>query len=84
MNEKLNCKFADLTALYAGKLLWGMDCNIDALVDEILEIYGYIAILDILKDSNNCEVHIPNRLKQKIDSYIKLINRSNSNFCNNC
>lgn len=80
----LECKLAEYSALYSGKIMWGLDCDIEQLELELYKIYSYIFLLNTLNTANDCEYHIPVDLIQKIKQYQKAINKRNSTFCSNC
>ena len=80
---KLKCRLAKYASIYSGKLIWGIDCNIDLLQQEINTIFRYLNILDIYLTENSC-VHIPQKTIKKIKSYVKDFSKNSSNFCKNC
>lgn len=82
--NQLQCKLAEYTALYAGKLLWGLDCDILELSKEIDKLHSFIIILESLETENNCKL-ISQRTLQKINSYIRNLNRQGRlTTCNYC
>lgn len=83
MIDTLKCKLLEYSVLFSGKILWGLDCELDELVIELKKLYSYIIIKESLDSSNECD-HIPVSLQQKINNYINLLNRKKSSFCKNC
>lgn len=79
----LKCKLLEYAVLYSGKMLWGLDCELEELQIELEKLYKYIFLLESLETSNECN-HIPVTLQRKIDKYINLLNRKRSYFCKNC
>lgn len=84
MINKLECRLSRLMAIYSGKLIWGIDCNIDLLTEEIEDVYFHLQVLEVNESANNCSTHIPQDLIKKAESYIKVSSKTNSKFCKNC
>lgn len=84
MINKLECRLSRLMATYSGKLIWGIDCNIDLLTEEIEDVYFHLQVLEVNESTNNCSTHIPQDLIKKAESYIKVSSKTNSKFCKNC
>lgn len=82
--DQLKCKLAEYAILYSAKVMWGMDCDLEELLLEILKIQGYVFCLESLETVNDCEVKIPVDKIQKIDSYIASLNRRRNTTCRNC
>lgn len=81
---QLKCKLAEYVILYSAKLMWGMECDIEKLYQEILKLEGYIQVLDSLETANDCEDLIPASLTQKITSYINSLDRESNRNCRHC
>jgi len=81
--EVLQCKLAYYSYLYAGKLLWGLDCELEQLQIELYKLYTYIKIYVVQQSANDCD-KIPVELEQKVNNYIKLLNKKSSKFCKSC
>ena len=81
--ETLKCKLSYYTYLYAGKVLWGMDCELEQLQIELYKLYTYIKVATVQETSNDC-YKIPVELEQKVNNYIKLLNKKKLAFCKAC
>jgi hypothetical protein len=79
----LKCKLLEYAVLYSGKSLWGLDCDLEQLQIELEKIHRYLFLLNSLESQNDCP-HIPIKMQEKIDNYIKALNRKRSTFCKNC
>lgn len=85
--EELKCKLAYYSYLYAGKLLWGLDCDIEGIRNEMFKMSRYISVIEIqtyTDEYNNCAEPFKQHLKEEIDRYIKSLNRKQYSFCRNC
>lgn len=82
--EELKCKLTEYISIHSGKTMWGLDCDIDELFQEILKIQLYIQIKESLLTTNECDNIIPTNLIQKINSYIVSIGRNRNKTCRNC
>ena len=82
--DQLKCKLAEYSILYSAKVMWGMDCDIEELLLEILKLQGYVFVKESLETVNDCDVKIPVDLIQKIDAYIASLNRRRNITCRNC
>jgi len=81
---QLQCKLTEYVILYTAKLMWGLDCDIEALHQEIMKLEHYKQVKESLESPNDCTDLIPTELIQKIDSYIALLNRKRNKNCRNC
>ena len=79
----LRCKLLEYAVLYAGKSLWGLDCDLEQLQVELEKIHRYLYLLNSLETENECD-HIPVKIEEKINNYIKALSRKKSTFCKNC
>lgn len=79
----LKCKLLEYSTLYSGKLLWGLDCELEELQIELDKLYKYIYLQRSLEESNDCE-RISINIQQKINNYITLLNKKRTSFCKNC
>jgi hypothetical protein len=82
--DQLKCKLVEYAISYSAKVMWGMDCDLEELLQEILKIQGYIFVMQSLETPNDCETIIPVDLIQKIDAYIASLNRRRNATCRNC
>ena len=82
--EQLRCKLTEYVILYSGKVMWGMDCDIEALLQEMSKIEYYLQVLETLETVNDCTDQISTDITQKINSYIALLNRKRNKNCRNC
>jgi hypothetical protein len=83
MIDILKCKLLEYSVLLSGKILWGLDCEVEQLRIEVNKIYRYIYLLESLQEPNDCK-HIPIKLQQKIKNYINQLSKNKSLFCNDC
>jgi hypothetical protein len=79
-----DCKLVEYTTLWANKVMWGMDCDIEPLLIELYKLYSYSKVLNSLESVNECDTQIPVKLKQKIQQYQKALTKKQSTFCRNC
>lgn len=92
-----DCKLVDYAVLYSNKIMWGSDCDIDALLLEIRKLYLYKRVQETFDTENDCndekpvntcisKIRIPVKLRQKIQQYHNALQRSNraSKFCRHC
>ena len=82
--EQLRCKLTEYVILYSGKLMWGMDCDLEPILQEISKIEYYLQVLETLETTNSCTDQISTNITQKINSYISLLNRKRKRDCRNC
>ena len=82
--EQLKCKLAEYAIAYSAKVMWGMDCDLEELYQEIMKLQKYVDVKESLLTTNDCETIIPVSLIQKIDSYITSLNRRRNSTCRNC
>jgi hypothetical protein len=79
-----DCKLVEYVTLWSNKIMWGMDCDIEPLLIELYKLYSYSKVLNTLESPNECDTHIPVKLKQKIQKYEKALTRKQTAFCRNC
>ena len=76
----LKCELARLASLYAQRLLWGYDCEIEDLENKINEILNKILLV---QNISNCKIN--SKLYSNIQIDInRLSKQSIAGFCNNC
>ncbi len=82
----LQCRLTYYAYLYSGKLLWGLDCELEQIEIELYKLHSYIKIKEVQSESNDCTKIIPISLEQKVNNYIKLMNKKSysSKICRNC
>jgi len=81
---QLRCKLTEYVILYSAKVMWGLDCDIDALLQEMAKLEYYLQVLETLETVNDCDVQIPTEITQKINSYVALLGRTRNTNCRNC
>lgn len=79
-----DCKLVEYSVLYSNKIMWGMDCDIEALEIELYKLYNYNKVLLSLDTTNECSTRISPSLTQKIKQYKKALTKQYSTFCRNC
>lgn len=82
--DELKCKLTEYVVLYAGKVMWGMDCDLVTLQQEILKLEYYKQVLESLETTNDCTDKIPYTVTQKITSYLAQLNRVRNTVCRHC
>lgn len=82
--EQLKCKLAEYSIMYSSKIMWGMDCDLEAILEEMYKIQRYIFILETLQTTNTCNDKIHPTLIDKINDYIRALNRNKNRTCRNC
>jgi hypothetical protein len=81
--DNLKCKIAYYSYLFSGKLMWGLDCDIEQLEIELYKLYTYLKVYTVQQSSNEC-CKIPVKLEQKVNNYIKSLSKRTSKFCKSC
>jgi hypothetical protein len=86
--DVLKCKLLEYAIMYSGKIMWGLDCDLEALRQELFKINNYIEILKELETNTlgeePCIEEIPQTIVQKIDSYVAALERKKNINCRNC
>jgi hypothetical protein len=82
--DELKCKLTEYTVLYAGKILWGMDCDLAVIQQEIVKLEYYRQVLESLETDNTCTEQIPYPIRQKITSYLNQLSRVRNTVCRHC
>ena len=82
MSILLKCKMAEYAGIYAGKQLWGLDCDAITLRQELFKLYLYDEIDNF--SNTSCAIQLPSKLTQKIDRYKSILNKKLILNCRNC
>lgn len=83
--DALNCYLLELVSLKTGKILWGLDCEIQELQIVIEKSLKYRYLKS--KKCTDCEVSFPLELRRdlaRFDKFLKNRKVQKSKFCKNC
>ena len=83
--DALNCYILELTSLKTGKILWGLDCDIEELKIAIEKSLKVRYLNNI--NCKTCDIDMPKELRkdlQRFNRFLKNRRNQKSKFCKNC
>lgn len=79
MIEDLKCKFVNLMIIYSKRLLYGYNCNIDGLWEELMKLSRIIKLHEHIESCN-----LRGNILDEINKELKSINKIYGELCKNC
>lgn len=74
--EQLKCNLTELLVLHSKRLLYGIECDLDKMLEDVLSIQRYI---DILNNLTLCNIY--GNIVDEINKYLNMIQQTYSLTC---
>lgn len=77
--DQLKCNLTELLVLHSKRLLYGIECDLDKMIEDVLSIQRYI---DILNNLTLCNIY--GNIVDEINKYLNMIQQTYSLTCWGC
>jgi hypothetical protein len=74
--DQLKCNLTELLVLHSKRLLYGIECDLDKMIEDVLSIQRYI---DILSSLSLCNLY--GNIVDEINKYLNMIQQTYSLTC---